>query len=452
MTQVAIGEQQLAIGERGLKEAQRQNTLLEEVVSGSSESEGLLQTIANDLADNLAQQIGSQFSTALQQRLAPALERITEIVEGHTSEASAVSLDSSRRFTDELVQQLNGALQTSFSDMGARVESVGQQMETMSASLKSVVDTAVAAVADQRTATSETNAALREAHDRSRDAADQVASVQTLAVQFGELTTALQERHSDLVSTQAHQAELQTRSDEHVATISGAVATATSSYHQTAQGLMAVMEQLSTHLARLEGHVNRLGERTDRAASTLDQAVSKLGDRVEREHTLVNQFGQTASTFEKAFASGVPVVSQLGSVATGLRTMLETISAEQERLTQLVGTIQGANAQVRDLAAHLNDGFATGERMLTTAAERAATAVEATEDWATRANTSIEEFGERLQTAVRQSLDKYDTSLSIAVKSLGDAMKSLADVAEEIADKTQLRAPQDPIATGIPRS
>lgn len=96
---------------------QQQLDVLLSMREESEESRSQLQTIASDLADSLGQQLQS----SLEEALGPQIERLLGMVEGQITQAAQVSVDGTRRFTEEMVSHLNRSMGDSFEGMATAV-------------------------------------------------------------------------------------------------------------------------------------------------------------------------------------------------------------------------------------------------------------------------------------------------------------------------------------------
>lgn len=155
--------------ERLLHQATGDLALIRDLKTEAEEARGFLQTVANDLAENL----GSRFGSALEQHLAPALTKILETVELQAHQATATSTAQAQRFTDEMVARLTGSLSSSLDGMAQRFDASSREIGDAAGMLRGVVDHARDAIEGQRLVLSEGMRAIENAQSHSAAATDQ---------------------------------------------------------------------------------------------------------------------------------------------------------------------------------------------------------------------------------------------------------------------------------------
>jgi uncharacterized membrane protein len=415
---------------RSNKLSGEQAETLNDLAVTAEENRDLLQAMANDIADG----VGKQFSTALNDVLAPQLQAITELVRGQVEQASASSVEQARRFTDEMVQQVTGALQDGITQMGSQVKAASEQMATVSTTLSTVVERAQSSVESSYGALDRGREAIEASQAQSAIAAQQFEAFTTASAALEGVVQTLGGSQRELQATQASQRELQQRTDAQMATVAERFTTISTDVEASVAKLAEATQALAVGAERIGVRVEGMSRSTEAAGTMIDSAAQRLETRIDSESRLLDSYGDAQNRFEVAFQQARPALDAMVSATTVIREVLGTMPAERERINDLLEQIQRTHAELRDLSTVLTSGYTRVEQALREAATDAGTVVSNTQDWADRATNAIERFGEQMSSSLASSLQQYDASLAGAVKNLSGAMKELEDLAEEIAE------------------
>lgn len=125
---------------------QQQLSALIAMRSDAEESRSQLQTIASDLADNLARQIQDSFAA----QMGPQLDRLLQLVEQQVIHAGQVSTDSGKTFTAEMVSQLSGAVRDSFDGMNQTIDTFATRFSSTTAEISDLLTQIQVTVEAQR--------------------------------------------------------------------------------------------------------------------------------------------------------------------------------------------------------------------------------------------------------------------------------------------------------------
>src|SRR5690606_2409450 len=114
--------------------------------------------------------ITARFDATVKQVLVPHLQHVSDVISSQVIAAGQNSQDQARRFTDEMVQQMTGSLQTSFQGMNEQVDAVSAKFADTVGSLERVLASTDLAVESQRAMFHEGQQVLAAAQARSSDA------------------------------------------------------------------------------------------------------------------------------------------------------------------------------------------------------------------------------------------------------------------------------------------
>lgn len=409
----AIDRHVVRITPEELLELQRQ--VLEDIHRESSESRGNLQTIADDLADK----IGDRMQGSLTEVLLPQLQAMTRAVREQVRTAGTSSTEQARRFTDEMVQQLTGSLQSSFSQMGSAVAASTQQLTAVSEQLHGVVEKAQDATTQQGQLMQASSAAVRQAQEGARKSAEDMQAIQQVAQQLGSLSEGLSGHLATTAQLQQQQAQERVAAEQNSKQASAQQA-------QAASRLLEAAQSLATLLDPLPESVAALSRSTESAAGQVERASTALVQRTQHEEQLFSTLREATQTMAHTMESSKPALAAFDKAAERLSEQPEKLDEIAKRFDALLQRMNGAARDVQDELEKIS-------HVMRDTASGMTSVLKNVDDWSTRTNQALERYGSTVNGTLQQTLNDYDKALGGAVSNLQGALTEFADVAEEMA-------------------
>lgn len=417
------------------------NALLERLEDSSGETRDTIQQVAERVMDHL----DASFTNSLEKVLGPHLQRLVEIVDQQVATASEQATDQSRRFVDEMVNDLKGSLSDSFEQLGGRLESASGQLASAGGDLQAVVAAARETVSGQEQVLDRGRKLMAEALDQGEAASQRLDHTQSVVSAIGDLSAAMQQQQAHLLENQRAQAEVQNRTEQQIAAVvellkshreqEDAARVAMRDVAVSMDGMLGqsqttlseVLGRLTGELSKLESSVDATRERADAGAEQLRETLELLNARLDAETSLLDGYRTAATGFSEAFERGGPTIDALAATANDLQRQQTAVHALSERLAAASQSVQQASDTI-------GRNLADAARHMEQAGQGFQQTVEGATAWADSTTQSIERFSRGMTEAVERSLTSYDSSLSTAVQSLATAIKELEDVAEELTE------------------
>jgi hypothetical protein len=434
--------------------------ILKELLEESKESRDNLQTIANDLAD----QMGEQFNTALGTHLAPQLAKITEIVSTQVSETSATASESVRRFTDEAMQQFTSSLQSSFQEMSSQVNGASERFEDVSRSFGEIMQTSVQSAQAHREMLEQGKQTVEASLQSFGQAKDHMQDLTQFSDRLSAALDALVERQSASMELNGRQAEIQTQAGQQISELAGTLGTFNREYGAVGEKLGEDLDDFEEQVGRLTRILTGLNANTQSASEMILQASKSLTSRSDQERQLLDGFVATSRAFQSGMEAGLPVAESLENVSGQLINATQSLASQQEHSQEVLAAYKDVvldtykdvlsharaqneaiqrnfdetNRAIEQGAAHMADVIlSTANWSKDTQSALAAYRQElrsGLEEWGALTQNELEKFGGTLAGSLSDTLHKYDKELAAAVNSLKGPVGEMADIADGLAE------------------
>lgn len=380
-----------AVSDRAMTQWEQQTAALEQIKEENTESRALIQTMANDLAEQIGKRIG--------QYMAPQMTQMTDVLRKQVESTTASSTESARRFADEAVQQMTTALQEGISEMGSQVAAASAQIADAGSSMGQIVQSAGSAIEQQQALLDQGSQAVSAAQQQAAQSAARVRDVTRVADKLSEMIDELRRGQQQAGALHQQQSELQQQAQQKLGQLVEGVGEVTATYTDAAEKMRSTFEGLERQLGRVQQSVDELQGESHQAAVTLKEAVEGLNSRVAAEETLVDKYRDTAGEFSKAFEAGAPVVSQLTAVSAAVREALQHLKQGQSTIENL----QVAQSELTEQSAKQVSGVVDGIEEVTASyavtAARLGEVLQALDGRLTGLTGSVERLGQQTTTA-----------------------------------------------------
>ena len=396
---VGLASSELLLEEQS-RESERHGKELVRMREAQEQANTYLSTLANDLSESLG----------------PLLERVATAVRDQvTSVAQPVV---------EKFESLAGSLDS----VVERVESFGATLGNQMAGAAKILEAGVARAGEQLnvsldTAIGRATTGLHEMGDRTLEAMTNVGKQMEVVV------TSVSDTVDESVYRMAQGVEeigtqMTTRFAEMGGQLQAGLADATA----------AMVEELKRATAEAGKQLAELLNPFTTAMRALHAVTGSLQAQALAQSALLDrQSGITREVNEALNAATAPLRS-LASHTTTLNAAIQAL----ERATARVAELEGALAEV---SSGVSNGLADAALQLDRTVAGLGVFVPKMEAWMTSTAGSIEQFGATMSAAVHKTLQEYDSSLTSAVRGLGDAGHELIGAAEEFTQRVaQLRA------------
>lgn len=276
---------------------QQQLSTLLSMREDAEESRSQLQTIASDLADNLARQLHDSLSA----HIGPQLERLLEVVEQQVVQAAQVSSDASKHFTAEMVSQLSGAVRDSFDGMNVTIDTFASRFSSTTAEIGDLLTQIQVAVDAQRQVVTLSAEAAQALHEQTehmiqrwsaresellsgyKDASESFVDAFSRGVQMGDsivaLSRSLHDRADDCDRILAASDRVSQEATAAAQALCGTIATTSSNLDGVARSMRAVTDHTQGWVLSTTEAVDRFGASLSDALrdslSTYDRSLSQ---------------------------------------------------------------------------------------------------------------------------------------------------------------------------------
>jgi hypothetical protein len=305
---------------------QQQLSTLLSMREDAEESRSQLQTIASDLADNLARQLQDSFSS----QIAPQLERLLEVVEQQVMQAAQVSTDASKNFTAEMVSQLSGAVRDSFDGMNVTIDTFATRFSSTTAEIGDLLTQIQVAVESQRQVVTLSAEAAHALHEQTehmiqrwstreaelltgyKDASDGFVDAFSRSTQMTdsivELSRALHDRADDCDRILATSDRISQRADAAAIALCGTIDQTAAHLDGVAHSMRAVSDRTQDWVMSTTEAVDRFGAGLSTALrDTLTTYDRSLSQAVRSLSGAVNELEELTFTLAEHGGSSAPL-------------------------------------------------------------------------------------------------------------------------------------------------
>lgn len=395
----------------------------EKTLEANEESRNQLQLISNDMADK----IGAHFATVVQHSLQPNLERMTETVEKSLAQVTEQSIEGTKKFTEAMVQELTGALSSSFEEMRAHLEAFGGRFKEIAFELEQLTKNAVEAVIQQKNMFEAADAGIQRSQSAAAAIAEQLKDVHAFTVRLAELQEMLHRVQREIESVVNQQSHLQSLITDEVERASSELSSAGDAYAGNAEKLQIHLERMEVSTQSFSDGIHTLNQATTEASSGLKTSLELLQERMESEEGLLEDFGDAARGFENAFDKSLPIFKQMAYLS-------DALSGQEKQLGSVTDELKGISESMKSLGTELGNVHVDASQSLEESAEKMASVLTGTSSWAEQTGEALENFATLLNESLQGTMTTYDQSLGRSVNALSGFVHELEDVFEELSE------------------
>jgi hypothetical protein len=386
---------------------------LQNIETETGESRGHMQTLLTDLGDRLENTVSNM--------ILPELSKVTDVVREQVDGATDNALENARAFSEELTDQFTGQLHGTFDLLSATLASFSTEFGTATTQLDVLFKRLEVSLSGQSN--------LIEA--QAKGTADAQELMQA-AAQLPDLLSQIEAARLVSEQSNAESAKQRVVAGEQVGATLTNLNKAAAVFDQSASRLQEASVHVGRQVEGLANAVTAAVSASQTAGEGFSSAATTLKSRVEQETTLLTSMADTSRSFKQALQTGGPAIEQFKEAAGSLGEQIITLGeiAVQTRET---------SRNMADSSTVLRDELLKSVTALQSASVSIGAAASGTTDWADRATSAIETFGDQWQDVLDRSLSTMDTSLANSVRAIGGLMKDLEDIVDDMVNKRSSR-------------